>query len=138
MWCPGWVHCPPNSLIDGRDVAFGHNGFEAQDDVDAEEDGDAVVAIADIRFHVLLRVFLLGGGEQRQTDTSASGFGGLPKTPRHSPPPPKPHQEHGQGLSHDGVEKILGAGTRHHEKVAEEQILAATVIQESVVLAAEQ
>lgn len=137
MWCPGWVHCPPNSLIDGRDVAFGHNGFEAQDDVDAEEDGDAVVAIADIRFHVLLRVFLLGGGTETDGHVSQRLWG-PPQNPTALPPPPKPHQEHGQGLSHDGVEKILGAGTRHHEKVAEEQILAATVIQESVVLAAEQ
>lgn len=51
---------PPDSLVDGGDVALGHDGFEAQDDVDAEEDGDAVVAVADVRFHVLLPV-LRGG-----------------------------------------------------------------------------
>lgn len=106
--------------------------------MDAEEDGDAVVAIADIRFHVLLRVFLLGGGNRDRRTRQPAALGASPKPHGTPPPPPKPHQEHGQGLSHDGVEKILGAGTRHHEKVAEEQILAATVIQESVVLAAEQ
>lgn len=87
LWSPGWVRCPPHSLIDGGDVALGHNGFEAQDDVDAEEDGDAVVAIADVRFHVLLRFFFCGERGGTETDTSASSFGGPPKTPRDFPPP---------------------------------------------------
>lgn len=61
----------PYSLVDGWDVALGHDGTKAQDDVDAEEHGDAVVAVADICVHVLLNVF---GG--------SAASGGPPQTPR--------------------------------------------------------
>lgn len=42
------VEPPPlllHSLVEGRDAPLGGDSSEAQDDVDAEEDGDAVVAV---------------------------------------------------------------------------------------------
>lgn len=43
------------SLVNGRDVALAHEGLEPKDDVDAEKDGDAVVAVAHVGVHVLLQ-----------------------------------------------------------------------------------
>ena len=50
----------------------------------------------------------------------------------------KTYQEHGQGLAHDGIEEVLRTGACHHEEITNKQILPATVVQEGIVLAAEQ
>lgn len=52
--------------------------------------------------------------------------------------PPPTHEEHGQGLPHDGVEEVEGGAARHQEEVTEEEVLPAAVVQEGVVLAPEE
>ena len=47
-------------------------------------------------------------------------------------------QEHAEGLSHDAVEQVEGRVSCHHEEVRQEEELPAAVVQEGVVLAAEQ
>lgn len=48
------------------------------------------------------------------------------------------HQEHAEGLAHDAVEEIQTRVPSHHEEVTEEEELPAAVVQQGVVLAAEQ
>lgn len=48
------------------------------------------------------------------------------------------HQEHAEGLAHDAVEEVQTRVPRYHEEVAEKEELPATVVQQGVVLAAEQ
>lgn len=48
------------------------------------------------------------------------------------------HQEHAEGLAHDTVEEVQTRVPSHHEEVAEEEELPAAVVQQGVVLAAEQ
>lgn len=48
------------------------------------------------------------------------------------------HQEHAEGLAHDAVEEVQTRVPSHHEEVAEEEELPAAVVQQGVVLAAEQ
>lgn len=44
-----------HSLVKSRDVPLGCDGSEAEDDVDAEEDGDAVVAVGHVGGHAFLQ-----------------------------------------------------------------------------------
>lgn len=48
------------------------------------------------------------------------------------------HQEHAEGLAHDAVEEVQTRVPGHHEEVAEKEELPAAVVQQGVVLAAEQ
>lgn len=48
------------------------------------------------------------------------------------------YQEHAESFSHDAVEEVEGGVSCHHEEVGEEEELSAAVIQQSVVLTAEQ
>lgn len=48
------------------------------------------------------------------------------------------HQEHAEGLAHDAVEEVQTRVPRHHEEVAEKEELPAAVVQQGVVLTAEQ
>lgn len=51
IWPPsesGW-------LVEGGDVPLGRDGAEPEDDVDAEEDGDAVVAVRHVGGHAFLQ-----------------------------------------------------------------------------------
>jgi len=48
------------------------------------------------------------------------------------------YQEHAERLPHDAVEQVQGRVPRHHEEVGQEQELPAAVVQQRVVLAAEQ
>lgn len=48
------------------------------------------------------------------------------------------YQEHAESFPHDAVEEVEGRVSGHHEEVGEEEELPAAVVQQSVVLAAEQ
>lgn len=48
------------------------------------------------------------------------------------------YQEHAESFSHDAVEEVEGGVSCHHEEVGEEEVFSAAVVQQSVVLAAEQ
>lgn len=53
-------------------------------------------------------------------------------------PAARPYQEHAEGFPHDAVEEVEGGVPRHHEEVGQEEELPAAVVQQRVVLAAEQ
>lgn len=48
------------------------------------------------------------------------------------------YQKHAEGFAHDAVEEVNTRVSRHHEEVTEKQELPAAVVQQGVVLAAEQ
>lgn len=48
------------------------------------------------------------------------------------------YQKHAESFSHDAVEEVEGRVSNHHEEVRQEKELSAPVVQQSVVLAAEQ
>lgn len=48
------------------------------------------------------------------------------------------YQEHAESFSHDAVEEVEGRVSCHHEEVGQEEELSAAVVQQSVVLTAEQ
>lgn len=48
------------------------------------------------------------------------------------------YQEHAESFSHDAVEEVEGGVSRHHEEVGQEEVLPAAVVQQGVVLTAEQ
>ena len=48
------------------------------------------------------------------------------------------YQEHAESFSHDAVEEVEGRVSRHHEEVGQEEELSAAVVQQGVVLTAEQ
>lgn len=48
------------------------------------------------------------------------------------------HQEHAEGLPHDAEEEVQTRVPRHHKEVAEKEELPAAVVQQGIVLAAEQ
>ena len=48
------------------------------------------------------------------------------------------YQEHAEGFPHDAVEEVEGGVPRDHEEVGQEEELPAAVVQQGVVLTAEQ
>lgn len=96
--------------------------------MDAQEDGDAVVAVGHVHGHALLQTHNPAGNV-----SGVSTF--IPLTPN---PVRRPYQEHAESFSHDAVEEVEARVSRHHEEVAQEEELSAAVVQQSVVLTAEQ
>lgn len=96
--------------------------------MDAQEDGDAVVAVGHVRGHALLQTHNPAGNV-----SAVSTF--IPLSPN---PLPRPYQEHAESFSHDAVEEVEARVSCHHEEVTQEEELSAAVVQQSVVLTAEQ
>lgn len=96
--------------------------------MDAQEDGDAVVAVGHVRGHALLQTHKPAGNV-----SAVSTF--IPLSPNRVR---GPYQEHAESFSHDAVEEVEARVSCHHEEVTQEEELSAAVVQQSVVLTAEQ
>lgn len=48
------------------------------------------------------------------------------------------HQRHGERAAHDGVEQVMCSRARHDEKFTDEKIFTARIVEEGIVLAAEE
>ena len=48
------------------------------------------------------------------------------------------HLGHAEGAAHDSVEQVVGSRAGHHEELTDEEVFTAGVVEECVVLAAEE
>lgn len=48
------------------------------------------------------------------------------------------YQKHAESLAHDAIKEVQGRVSHHHEEVGQEEKLSAAVVQQCVVLTAEQ
>lgn len=48
------------------------------------------------------------------------------------------HLGHAESAAHDSVEQVVGSRARHHKELTDEEVFTAGVVEEGVVLAAEE